>query len=167
MRFNLRQEPPAGSCIYGTETPEEVANSKAPSYLDRADFRVTMPKQPNAVAGPSNSKGRINKTIEKTADLLEKDENRQGKGKGKERQVLGDLSRLIGGELQSCSHCNGLTVRNKEPAACHSGREICQSRSRCHFRWKLIKRHAHWKSSPFRMPSSMLREAYNAWIRVS
>lgn len=56
-----------------------------------------MPKQPNATAGPSSYKGRPIKIIEKTADLLKPN----AKGKGKEKQVLGDLTRFVGGSYQT------------------------------------------------------------------
>lgn len=59
-------------------------------------------------AGPSRPTQAYNgkkpyKTIEKTVDLIKQNARAKGNGKGKEKQVLGDLSGLIAGD-------SGITV---------------------------------------------------------
>lgn len=56
---------------------------------------TTMPKQPNAQAGPSH-RGKVVKVIPKTSDMAQK--GGSARAKGKERGVFGDLDKLVSGE---------------------------------------------------------------------
>jgi ribonuclease P/MRP protein subunit POP1 len=62
-----------------------------------------MSKRYNATAGPSSSgnaagKGRIVKTISRTTDLLKQNEGSSRNGKGKEKEILGDMQPAMAGQ---------------------------------------------------------------------
>lgn len=91
-----------------------------------------MPKAlPNGGNG-GNGKGRPVKVIQKTSELLQKDEG--GKGKGKEREIFGGLNRLIGGECGPADSRGQLAEnRNEGFTWCNNGGKVCQGVSNIHF----------------------------------
>ena len=86
-----------------------------------------MPKAPNSQAGPSNGgngKARPLKVIQKTGEMLEK--GKMGKAKGKEREVFGDLNRLIGGAFDGSLRNIAIDARDEGSARCNHGGEVCK-----------------------------------------
>lgn len=68
---------------------------------------------PSAIAenGGAKGKGRPNKVIQKTIDLIKGNEKRKDKGKGKEKEALGDLAKSVEGMYSSISERLSLASR--------------------------------------------------------
>ncbi len=72
-------------------------SKSSPTYFAMKD----MHKQPSGPPGPSQS-NKQRKIIAKTSDLIKQNERDKRKGKGKEKEILGDMSGLMTSEYEAC-----------------------------------------------------------------